>query len=365
MHSIISKNLLAFLSLLLLLAAIGCSRVDENVIQQYLLQNNGYMSLSKSTCNTNICDSSTTSANTDSYCSLLEMLDFPIGQSLENKINNRDQADTKPASGKSNSEKQAEEKQTKKKRGRDYVPWQKRRGPAYPNDYWKSFGRDAKELPATLWDDTKAVVKNPWSIAGLVAAGAAGIALSASDADDHIADHYTRHGSQLNTFWDSVGDAGGNPGTHFAIAGAMYFTSLATKDTKTYETSKALINALAINGVVTLALKGLVHTRSPNGDPFGWPSGHTSSSFCFATVLAEAYGPWVGIPLFAFASYVGYERVDARNHDFSDVISGALIGIAIGHAVMQNHKTRIFGFELVPWADPADNVVGIALAKQF
>ncbi len=331
MHSIISKYLLAFPSLILLLAAIGCSKVDDAFVGRFIAsKQSASLSTNKSTMKHS--------------WSMIEMTTLPIG--------------------KTDSEKQPTTTTAPHKTG-EFVPWQKRRGPAYPNDYWKSFGRDAKELPATLWDDTKAVVKNPWSIAGLVAAGAAGIALSASDADDHIADHYTRHGSQLNTFWDSVGDAGGNPGTHFAIAGAMYFTSLATKDTKTYETSKALINALAINGVVTLALKGLVHTRSPNGDPFGWPSGHTSSSFCFATVLAEAYGPWVGIPLFAFASYVGYERVDARNHDFSDVISGALIGIAIGHAVMQNHKTRIFGFELVPWADPADNAVGIALAKQF
>jgi len=145
----------------------------------------------------------------------------------------------------------------------------------------------------------------------------------------------------------------------------MYFTSLATGDVKAYQTSKALTNALAINGLTTLALKGLTRTRSPNGDPCGWPSGHASSSFCFATVMYEAYGPVVGIPLFAFASFVGYERIDARNHDFSDVLSGALIGVAIGHAVMQNHKPRILGFEVVPWADPANGSVGVALSREF
>ena len=33
-------------------------------------------------------------------------------------------------------------------------------------------------------------------------------------------------------------------------------------------------------------------------------------------------------PLLAFAGFVAYERVDATNHDFSDVVSGSLIGIA-------------------------------------
>lgn len=247
----------------------------------------------------------------------------------------------------------------------DFVPWPQRRGPAYPGDFWRSFGRDAKELPATIWGDTKATVTDRWALVGFALAGASGIALSASDADDRVADHYTKHGSQLSGFWDTVGDVGGNPGTHFAIAGAMYFTSLVRNDVKTYEVSKTLINALAINGVVTLALKGLTRTRSPNGDRWGWPSGHASSSFCFATVMYEEYGPWVGIPLFAFASYVGYERVDARNHDFSDVISGALLGMVIGHAVAKNHELKVFGMDIVPFTDPASGTVGVALTKRW
>ena len=249
--------------------------------------------------------------------------------------------------------------------GLTYVHWKERRGPAFPGDLWRSFGRDVKELVPTMWDDTKATFADPWALVGLGLAGASGIAICASDADDSVADHYTEHGSQLSKCGDMIGDVGGNPGLHFAFAGAMYFTSLARDDVRNYEVSKALINALAINGLTTIALKGIARTDSPNGDPFGWPSGHTSSTFCLATVMHEAYGPWVGVPLFAFASFVGYERIDARNHDFSDVISGAFIGIAIGHAVMKNHKTRIAGMELIPLADPATGTVGIALAKKF
>jgi hypothetical protein len=206
------------------------------------------------------------------------------------------------------------------------VPWAKRRGPAYADDFWRSFGRDGKEMPATIWDDTKATFTDPWTLVAMGGAVAAG---------------------------------------NDVISGAMYFGSLAAGDVKTYETSKALINALAINGLTTLALKGITNNESPNGDPFGWPSGHTSSTFCLATVMHEAYGPKVGIPLFVFASFVGYERIDARNHDFNDVISGAIIGIAIGHAVMQNHQPKILGFDVIPWSDPARNAVGIALMKEF
>ena len=246
-----------------------------------------------------------------------------------------------------------------------FVRWPSRRGPAYPGDFWTSFGRDAKEMPATVWDDTKATFTNPASLIGLGAAVAAGVVLDVTNSNGCTADHYSKKGSQLPKCWEQVGDIGGNPGVHFALAGAMYFTTLARNDTKNYEVSKTLLNALAINGLTTMALKGVAHSDSPNGDPFGWPSGHTSSTFCLATVMHEAYGPWVGVPLFVFAGFVGYERIDARNHDFSDVISGAIIGIAIGHAVMQNHRPKVFGFEVIPYVNPATGTTGLALTKRF
>ena len=244
------------------------------------------------------------------------------------------------------------------------IHWSRRHGPAYPGEIWPTFEVWAKELPATIWDDTVATAKNRLALLGFAAAGATGIAINASGADDRVADHYTKHGTQLNTFWDMVGDVGGNPGLHFAVAGAMYFTALAREDSVEYERATTMINALAINGAVTLALKGIVRTRSPNGDPYGWPSGHTSSAFTFATVAYEQYGPWVGVPLLALATYVGYERIDARNHDFSDVISGAILGIAIGHAVSQNHMPRIAGFDMIPYASP-NGTVGIVFSKQW
>jgi len=248
--------------------------------------------------------------------------------------------------------------------GQRYVPWRNRYGPAYPGEFWTSFGRDGKEFLPIMWDNTKATVTNPLSLVCIGLAGASGIAINASGADDKVADHYERHGSQLNTFWDSVGDAGGNPGTHFAIAGAAYLATLAANDVGNYEKSKTMLHALALNGIVTEALKVAARTHSPNGDPLGWPSGHMSSSVCFATVLHEQYGPMVGVPAFAFAGYVGYERIDARNHDFSDVVSGAFLGLAIGHAVAQNSQARIAGMKLVPYVDPR-GVAGVALVKDW
>jgi len=246
-----------------------------------------------------------------------------------------------------------------------YVPYDERRGPAYPGDVLRSLGRDAKELLPMIWDDTKSIVRQPISIVAILAAGAAGIAINGSGADDNSAHQTAYHGHHLSKCGDMIGDVGGNPGTHFALAGAAYFASQYLGDTKLYETSKTMLSALSINGAFTLLLKAAARTHSPNGDPCGWPSGHTSSTFAFATVLNESYGPWVGVPAFLFAGYVGYERVDARNHDFSDVVSGALIGYAIGYAVSKNHEWKVLGMDVVPLLDAERGHVGLALTKQW
>ena len=245
------------------------------------------------------------------------------------------------------------------------IPWRKRRGPAYPGDFWYSFGRFGKEMPATLWDDTKATFTNRFSLATLAVAGLSGAYIASSDLDHRVERHYNKHGSQLSTEWDSVEVFGGSPALHFPLAGTMLIGSLAGGYDETYEKSKTLLNALALNGLLTQGLKWAARTESPNGDELGWPSGHSSSSFCFATVMLHEYGPWIGVPMLAFAGFVAYERVDARNHDFSDVVSGSLIGIAIGHAVARNHQDRLMGIEIAPYVDTDRGEIGIMLVKRW
>ena len=248
--------------------------------------------------------------------------------------------------------------------GLDYVSWDQRRGPAYPQDKWHSVGRDLKELPETLWDDTKHALGDPVFLGGMVAAGVAGIAINATGVDETVADRTDGH-RQLCKEADGIGGFFGSPAFHFPLAAGMYAAGLAGDDLKLYETSKTLFNALAINSATVSLLKLAVRSESPNGDENGWPSGHTSSSFCVATVMHEAYGPRVGVPLFAFAGFVGYERIDARNHDFSDVISGMIMGIVIGHSVSRNHEARILGMQVEPWLDPQSSTVGLVLSRRW
>jgi len=78
---------------------------------------------------------------------------------------------------------------------------------------------------------------------------------------------------------------------------------------------------------VTYGLKYAVNERRPNGGRESFPSGHSSISFSSAEFMRKRYGWEYGVPAYAAASFVGYSRVEAREHHPHDVVAGAAIGI--------------------------------------
>ena len=154
----------------------------------------------------------------------------------------------------------------------------------------------------------------------------------------------------------------------FAAAGVLWLGSALAKDVKQHEVAKTLTEALAVNGATTLLLKFAANTRAPDDEPYAWPSGHTSSAFTVAAVLNEYYGPLVGIPSLALAGLVGYQRIDSRVHDFSDVVFGGMLGYIIGTSIARDEKAQfpeLFGMNVVPYYDPYTGASGLALTKRW
>jgi undecaprenyl-diphosphatase len=58
------------------------------------------------------------------------------------------------------------------------------------------------------------------------------------------------------------------------------------------------------------------------------PSGHTAAGFAFATGVGTTL-PRVALPLRTLAGLVGYSRVHTGVHYPGDVVSGALLGVAL------------------------------------
>ncbi|MEW6600251.1 MAG: phosphatase PAP2 family protein [Nitrospirota bacterium] len=89
---------------------------------------------------------------------------------------------------------------------------------------------------------------------------------------------------------------------------------------------------------ITYGLKYAVNEERPNGGGHSFPSGHSSMSFSASEFIRKRYGWKYGIPAYAAASFVGYSRVEARQHYVHDVIAGAAIGIASSYFFTKPYK---------------------------
>ena len=88
-------------------------------------------------------------------------------------------------------------------------------------------------------------------------------------------------------------------------------------------------------GIMTITVNGLKYSIDrprPDGASGGsFPSGHTATAFMAAAMLHEEYGwrsPWFSFGGYAIASATGISRIINDRHWASDVIAGAVIGVA-------------------------------------
>ena len=89
------------------------------------------------------------------------------------------------------------------------------------------------------------------------------------------------------------------------------------------------------------ALKGAIPRARPHlhalvtrAHTHSFPSGHATTSFACATVLALLL-PRLSVPLLALAAAVAWSRVYVGVHFPLDVIAGAALGAAIGVTVIR------------------------------
>ncbi|MGN0069004.1 MAG: phosphatase PAP2 family protein [Prevotella sp.] len=89
--------------------------------------------------------------------------------------------------------------------------------------------------------------------------------------------------------------------------------------------------SVAIASGVTYGLKQTVHKMRPDRtDNKSFPSGHTTMAFAGATVLHKEFGrisPWVSVAGYGVATFTAIDRVCRNRHHWTDVATGAAIGI--------------------------------------
>ncbi|NIA07651.1 MAG: phosphatase PAP2 family protein [Actinobacteria bacterium] len=226
---------------------------------------------------------------------------------------------------------------------------------------WETLKLDLFELPQVTWDNTKAVVSKPENLLLLGVAGGFSI-WGEFDFDERV-DSQLRGRKIINKDWTIAAGTSGNPATHFALAAGIYAYGLLNDNNTAYDFGKTLTHALVLSGLATVSLKVVAWNHVPNGEMFGWPSGHTSSTMTVASVVHEYYGLLPAAPLYALTGM--YERMITGEHWASDVIFGAAMGYVIGHTVAGRHRMQVFGMDIVPYNNPELGSSGIALIKSW
>lgn len=213
-----------------------------------------------------------------------------------------------------------------------------------------------KELPPDLLHGAQEEVR-PEGILTLLAAGA-GAAISryghtAHTDDFRIADTLainTPLGKRVTDFGAAIGyPAYLMPATVITYFAGSYFDSRPAQ-----EFGLLGFEALSLSGIETLILKYSVHRLRPDlSDRAAFPSGHTAASFSLAAVAASQWGWKVGIPSFLLASFVGYTRMEGKNHYLSDVLFATGVGIASGRAVYKvRRRAHPDRYSFAPFVSP-------------
>lgn len=113
---------------------------------------------------------------------------------------------------------------------------------------------------------------------------------------------------------------------------------------------RAAARSIGLTGVTTAGLNALIHKNTPDDDADdAFPSGHSAIAFSSATFLQRRYGWRAGWPAFATAGAVGWLRVRTDDHDWTDVLGGAALGIASSMLFTRRWSEQV---AFAPWVVP-------------
>ncbi|HEX2204896.1 MAG TPA: phosphatase PAP2 family protein [Longimicrobium sp.] len=161
------------------------------------------------------------------------------------------------------------------------------------------------------------------------------------------------------TRWEWASDAlnyGGRPHYAVALLGAAYAGGRLAEAPEVSRAAAHVGAALLAAGAANGALKYALGRERPSATddnarfaPFtadnrwqSFPSGHAVVAFSLAaSVSEEARRPWVTALTYGGAALVGWSRVYEDKHWTSDVVGGALVGIAAGRGTVRLlHRAR-------------------------
>jgi membrane-associated phospholipid phosphatase len=167
-----------------------------------------------------------------------------------------------------------------------------------------------------------------------------GAALAAHPADKYVNRHV--RGSDYRLL--GPGRIVGNAGMQLGSAAGMYLLGygLAGRNSAAARVGAELVRAQLVTQALTLGIKASVRRERPDGQGrLSFPSGHSSTTFATASVLASHFGWRVALPGYLVATYVASSRLHENRHNASDVIFGAALGVAVGQTIRARREAPI------------------------
>lgn len=123
------------------------------------------------------------------------------------------------------------------------------------------------------------------------------------------------------------------------------------EDEASLKASEHMFKASLYTLMVTASLKTVIQERRPGypEDRSSFPSGHSSMSFAFASVVAARHGWAYGSLAYGVASYISISRINDDWHYLHDVLTGMGIGAAYGWGLMYAYESGLpFQFTIIP-----------------
>jgi membrane-associated phospholipid phosphatase len=263
---------------------------------------------------------------------------------------------------------------------------QEKPAPSLERRFLKNILRDQRAIWTSPFNiergDAKWLAPLGLSIAALLATDHRSASELAENGDNQNRLRISRYVSRGGSFYTTGG-----------ITAAFYLIGRASGNARARETGLLGAESLIDSGIVAQALKLITQRPRPHEDDASgeffdggnaFPSGHATSAWSLATVIAYEYGqhrPLVRFGAYGLATAVSLSRFTGRNHFLGDVLVGSAIGYGIGRYVYRTHhdpsldadggetKPAATHSKLIPFTSPlfsrASRSYGLALAWNF
>lgn len=215
-------------------------------------------------------------------------------------------------------------------------------------DYWKSYITDSKSILTSPsgWE------RSDWVKTSLIIGITCGLYICDEDIQKWAQDNRDGNSDDIANFAEPFG----NGFYTLPPLGILYLYGHFFENNKARRAGLLSLESFVVTGIFTQIIKFSGHRHRPNdsdshdtwdGPGFStsdlsFPSGHSSSAFAIATVLASEYDDNILIPLslYSIAALTALSRVNDNAHWASDVFFGSAIGYFTAKAIIGLHDNK-------------------------